>query len=239
VDDIAKPEVRIIAGDEGVWYLPERIRLTLQTADKATSYATWMSGETIQMGRSPRELVLPLRWTQQTPQTAKWQTLDTERGGDWSGACGATAAWLAGTPSAKNTVQNGFCLDLRRGTAHTWAPACNDARALAVPGAKDQRHTAACWFDPDQVACQITPANERPYRLTVYLLDYDRAKRSVEAVITDSLGERLDNRPVSVEQMGKGAYLTWMVTGKAGVALRYNGANTGANAVLSAVFIDQ
>ncbi len=67
IDDFAKPVLRIIAGDDGVWYLPERIRLTLQTTDKTTSYATWMSGEPIQVGRSARELVLPLRWTQQMP----------------------------------------------------------------------------------------------------------------------------------------------------------------------------
>ena len=38
------------------------------------------------------------------------------------------------------------------------------------------------------------PANDRPYRLTVYLLDYDCAERSVEAVIAGSFGERLDVR---------------------------------------------
>ena len=50
IDDFAKPVVRIIAGDDGVWYLPERIRLTLQTTDKTTSSATWTSGEPIQAG---------------------------------------------------------------------------------------------------------------------------------------------------------------------------------------------
>ena len=49
---------------------------------------------------------------EQVPEAATWQGLNTERGGNWSGACGATAAWLAATPSEKNAVQNGFRLDL-------------------------------------------------------------------------------------------------------------------------------
>jgi hypothetical protein len=183
--------------------------------------------------------VLPLQWTRNSPETAIWQGLDSERGGNWSGVCGATAAWLAATPSANIAVQNGFRLDMRRGTAFTWASASDDPRALTAPGANDGRRTAACWFDPDLVACQVVPANDRPYRLTMYLLDLDRVQRSVEVVIADSFGERLDMRPVTVNQMGKGAYLTWTVTGPAQILIRYTGSNTYANAVVSAVFIDQ
>ncbi len=71
IGNVAKPVVRIIAGDDGVWYLPERVRLTVQTADKATCCATWATGEPIRAGRSHREIVLPLRWTRQVPATAR------------------------------------------------------------------------------------------------------------------------------------------------------------------------
>jgi hypothetical protein len=71
IADFAKPVVRIIAGDDGVWYLPERIRLTPHAAGKTTPDATWTSGEPIQAGRSPREIVLPLRWTRQSSETAR------------------------------------------------------------------------------------------------------------------------------------------------------------------------
>jgi hypothetical protein len=72
----------------------------------------------------------------------------------------------------------------------------------------------------------------------VYLLDYDRARRSVEAAIADSFGERLDVRPGIVKQMEQGSYLTWTVTGTVQVLFRYTGDNPVANAVLSPVFID-
>ncbi|MCX6923884.1 MAG: hypothetical protein NT154_11860, partial [Verrucomicrobia bacterium] len=238
VKDFGKPAVRIIAGDDGVWYLPERIRLALQTTDKSRACAMWMSGEPILSGRSPKEMLLPLRWTQQPAETAAWNGLDTKRGGKWSGAYGSTAAWLAGVSPAMNLTQNGFRLDVRQGTPFTWAATCEDARALTMPGATNQQRTAACWFDPRQASCQITPANNRPFRLTVYLLDYDRAKRSIEATIADSFGEPLETRPVTVKQMAEGAYLTWTVTGTVQVLLRYTGANPAANAVVSAVFID-
>ncbi len=238
VGDLGKPAVRIIAGDDGVWYLPERIRLTLQTTAKTTAYATWMSGEPVTVGRSAREMVLPLRWTRQTPETATWKGQETERGGNWSGAYGVSAAWLAGASPAMNPAQHGFRLDLRQGTAFTWASTGDDTRAPAALGAKDKQRTAACWFHPQQISCQVTPADDRPYRLTVYLLDYDRAGRSVEAAIADSFGERLDVRPVTVKQMGKGTYLTWTVTGNVQILIRYTGENPVANAVVSAVFID-
>jgi hypothetical protein len=67
IDDLAKPFVRITAGDDGVWYLPERIQLTLETTNGNTTRATWISGEPISAGRSPREMVLPLRWTEPMP----------------------------------------------------------------------------------------------------------------------------------------------------------------------------
>ncbi|MBN2024290.1 MAG: hypothetical protein JW809_16015 [Pirellulales bacterium] len=238
IDDLTEPVVRITAGDEGAWYLPRRVRLAIETTDKTTSFATWTSGEPIHVGRSSKELVLPLRWTRQTPETAAWQAMDTQRRGDWPGFRGATAAWLAATPSAERTVQNGFHLDLRRGAAFTWAATCDDRRALVLPAAEDGRRIASCWFDPEWVALQVTPANDRPYRLTVYLLDYDRADRSVEAVVADSFGQRLDVRPVAVERMGEGAYLTWTITGSARVQIRHTGANPNGNAVVSAVFID-
>jgi hypothetical protein len=236
--DLAKPVVRIIAGDDGVWYLPERVRLTVHGTDKSAAYATWTSGDPIDAASSPKELVLPLRWTRQTPETSEFKGQDTDRGGNWSGAYGTTAAWLAGTPSASKAVQSGFRLDVRQGSAFAWAAGSDDARALVVPDATDKRRIAACWFDPKELVCQITPANDRPYRLTAYLLDYDRAGRSVEAAIADSFGKRLDARPVTVKQMDGGVYLTWAVRGTAKIQLRYTGANPQANATMSAVFID-
>jgi hypothetical protein len=237
-NDLAKPVVRVIAGDDGVWYLPERVRLALQARDKTTAHATWVSGQPLQPGSSPRELVLPLRWTRQIPESAIWNGHSAEKGGNWIGAYGATAAWLAAAPSATIPVQHGFRFAVRRGSPYTWAASCDDARALATPETKPQQRAAACWFDASQVACQVTPPNDRPYRLTVYVLDYDHARRSVETAIVGSFGERLDVRSVSVQQMDQGVYLTWTVTGEARILVRYTGQNPVANAALSAVFVD-
>jgi len=65
LDEPAKPVVRITAGDDGAWFLPKDVRLTLQNADQTGASATWTPGEPIHAGRSAKELVLPLRWTRQ------------------------------------------------------------------------------------------------------------------------------------------------------------------------------
>jgi hypothetical protein len=240
IGDVARPEVRIVAADEGAWFLPGLVQLAAETSDRTNGLATWEPGDPIEAGRSTREIVLPLRWRAKAeePASAVWIGRDRARGGAWEGTFGAVAAWVAG--SAKPAAaQNGFRLHVTQGRAFTWAPNSTDPRVPAAPASAKAPRVAACWFDPREVACDVMPGDGRAYRLTVYLLDHDRADRSVEASLVDRFGEVLDVRAVPASEMGPGVYLSWTVTGAARVRLRYTGANPAANAVLSAVLIDR
>ena len=241
LNELAKPEVTITAADEGAWFLPERLEIRGEAGDRAQGVATWLPGDPIRAGRTTREIVLPLCWrtVPDASTSAIWKARNGTRGGAWPGSFGATAVWLAGTPSAATLTQKGFCLHMERGRDFTWAAKTDDPRAPVVPPSGPGQRVAACWFDERQVALDVTPDDPRPYRLTVYLLDHDRAGRSVEASLVDGFGEALDVRQVAATEMGQGVYLTWTVTGAGRLRLRYTGANPVANAVLSGLFIDR
>jgi hypothetical protein len=234
-DATATPLVRIRAGDTGAWYLPRRICLRVRTSNGERKFATWKPGDPFAESSSSHELVLPLVWREQIGATADWKGMDSQRGGNWPNAYGATAAWVAGTPPATTEHQNGITLRMAQGAGFTWAANSEDPRALSVPGGDGRKRTAACWFDTREVAGEIEGAGNRPYRLTLYLLDYDRAHRAAEVSLVNHLGEPLDTRQVSVEQMQKGAYLTWSVTGPVSFHVHNK---AGENVTLSGVFID-
>ncbi len=81
IRDLARPTVRIVAADEGAWYLPDRVWLTVQAPNHTTACATWEPGDDIQAGGSLRQLVLPLHWRTQaaSPASAVWS--QRQRGG--------------------------------------------------------------------------------------------------------------------------------------------------------------
>ncbi len=78
------------------------------------------------------------------------------------------------------------------------------------------------------------PPDEQPYRLSLYLLDYDRHGREMEAALAAAM-ETLDTQNVSREESATGAWLAWAVTGAVTVEVRRK---TGMNAVASGLFID-
>ena len=60
VEHLAKPEVTLLAADEGAWYLPDCAQLSVETAQGTTATAVWEPGDDV---RSCLPLVLPLRWS--------------------------------------------------------------------------------------------------------------------------------------------------------------------------------
>ena len=81
----------------------------------------------------------------------------------------------------------------------------------------------------------VTPPHEQPYQLTVYLLDFDRNGRAIEAIVEDDFGTFVDRQKATVEETARGVYLTWTVTGAVTMTLRKL---AGFNVVASGVFID-
>ena len=81
------------------------------------------------------------------------------------------------------------------------------------------------------------PDNE-PYRLTLYLMDYDirrGGERGVKLTLKTRDGKPLDVRRAAPAETGKGVYLTWTVTGSVIV----EAAKTeGINAAVSGLFVD-
>ncbi len=81
IRDLARPTVRIVAADEGAWYLPDRVRLTAQAANHTLACATWEPGDEIQAGGTLRELILPLHWRTRAATPAPAVSSQCGRGG--------------------------------------------------------------------------------------------------------------------------------------------------------------
>ena len=133
----------------------------------------------------------------------------------WAGAFGSLAAWVAGTPSS--SPQHGFRLEINRGREFVWAAGNNtDIRAArgARHGLESEIGSLLVRREPGRVRAdtRFRPA----YRLSVYLLDFDRAGRSVRVSLVDGFGQALDARDVPCDDLSNGVYLSWTVTRAAG-----------------------
>jgi hypothetical protein len=224
------PVISLAADDEGIWFVPKRIELLNNLDDgQDRRVAQWLAGTTL-AGRG-----LPLSWC--SPEVAvdcvaHFTGTDTTSTGQWKGKCGKRAVWIPNV-TGNEAPQNGFRLRLQEGQANTWsASASTDKRVPQNP--RQSAAEATCWFADDQLQLQVTPPNTRPYRLTVYVLDYDRNGRALEVTVADDLAP-LDSRRVSIAETAGGVYLSWTVTGPVKVVVRKL---AGFNAVLSGVFLD-
>jgi hypothetical protein len=229
----APPVVRLVTGDDGTWFVPEGIELLArQDEEKTLRIARWSPRVSSTAGGSVRDLNLHLRWIRPeevVTATAFFHTTDATTQGDWKGRYGGRARWIAAVTETE--PQNGYALSVQ-GQSFTWNTAVNDTRVLAPP--QDGARRSTCWFDTPALSLEVTPPDRRPYRLTAYVLDFDRHGRQMELTVLDD-GEILDRREVSSDAAGGGVYLTWTVTGP--VRLRSR-AVRGQNTVISAIFID-
>jgi hypothetical protein len=126
----------------------------------------------------------------------------------------------------------GYRIEFRQGTAYHWpAPLQPDPRILEHPRQPVVQPT--CWFADDMLTFRVVPADSQSYRLTLYVLDYDRNGRASEITISDEFAP-LDVAEVSAAESMGGVYLTWQVTGPVNVQLRKK---AGHNVVLSGVFV--
>jgi uncharacterized protein (DUF2147 family) len=91
-----------------------------------------------------------------------------------------------------------------------------------------------CWFANDQLRLRITAPTAEPYRLSLYVMDFDRNGRAAHVTLSDEFAP-LTATDVSAADAANGVYLTWTVRGNVYVALEKT---AGFNVVLSGVFID-
>ncbi len=228
--------VELQTGDEGTWFAPQRIRLIARLSDEhASQAAEWTPSDPVEVLPGFGRVRYPLRWgpVRQLPEVAsRFERRDNQLEGKWPGTFGSQAGWI---PHVSQAVTQGK-FELRSGgQPFVWNEASEDSRVLRRPDHWSDAPPATCWFAGDSLPLTVTPGDEQPYRLTVYLLDFDRNGRAMEAVIEDTFGTFVDRQQVTTEETERGIYLTWTVTGEVTLTLRKL---SGFNVVASGIFID-
>ena len=229
-----RPEVTLTSGDEAIWYVPREIKLVAKLTDgRMLKVARWTPARPAQKLDDWGTQRFVLGWIEPeevAPSTARFAARDAQRGGSWHEKFGAKAAWI---PRLQTDDQNGFRLRAV-GNPYAWINSTEDARVLQSPGDSSAARPATCWFG-NEVQLSVVPPDSKPYRLTVYLLDFDRDGRAMEASLRDGMGIELDRQKATVEETAAGVYLTWRATGPLQLDLTKT---AGFNAVVSGVFVD-
>ena len=229
------PCVTLVAADEGTWFVPERLEvLAPQLHANAQRIAAWQLGMAVAPQSTATRLCLPLAWNVSDipAATARWVEQDIQSAGHWKQRVGSRGAWIPGIVG-DDTAQFGTRVEVLRGEVFRWpTPAGPDARALEHPQQPDTQ--ATCWFADDRLQVRVVPPDTQPYRLSLYLLDYDRNGRAVEIVLSDEFAA-LSTAQVSATESAGGVYVTWMASGPVHVELKKT---AGYNVVLSGVFVD-
>ncbi len=228
------PAITLVAGDESVWYAPTEIAWLAKRANgKIIKVARWTPAQPVERaGRYSVKYIL--QWIEPAEIVAAQADFigrDATLGGNWPANMASQGYW---TPGVNQSVQNGFEVHCS-GKEHVWRDdaAAEDQRVLHLKNDPKTRR-AACWFTEDEMVITVSSASEQPYRLSVYLLDYDRAGREQELRLYDQVGEVIDQQRVSRREMADGVYLTWKVTGPVRIKLQKL---VGENAVVSGIFI--
>lgn len=210
----ALPKVELREGDEGTWFVQEKAELLADTKD----------GKTYCVARSERGG--PLRWIAPIAYAVQSVERDSATVGAWQGRYGNLAAWIAGSSQGP---QNGYLLET--GSPFVWAERTDDTRVPQAPDGGGSTK-ATCWFASESLPVRVTPPNDKPYFVGLYLLDYDRNGRSETVSVVGDMGTR---QQASTVETGRGVYLRWRVQGPFTAEIRKT---KGFNVVLSAVFVD-
>ena len=161
------------------------------------------------------------------------------RGGNWVGEYGKTAAWLAGMQTME--ICNGYRLRTAGVEQFIWGNDNVAPKVLQLPEGRTGSKVAACWTAQEGLTLSVNaPANSSlPYRLTVYMMDYDIREpawaRAADVSILAPGGKVLDTQKVDTTETSRGVYLTWKVTGNCQIRVKKT---AGINVAISAVFVD-
>jgi hypothetical protein len=229
------PRVSLNFGDEGTWFLVEAVDCLVQRRDDQwLRVASWAPSDSEVSSGRDGECKYRLLWREPmevAPSTARYQGRDSKTTGAWKGKYGTRAAWIPSVSGAE--TQNGYRLEVD-GAAFAWDGATSDPRALDSPGVGVTNRQSTCWFGNEAVSCVLTPPDAQPYRVTLYVLDYDRNGRANRIELLDE-ARVLATCETSKQENGQGTYLSWSVTSPVRVKLTKK---AGFNATLSGVFVD-
>ena len=229
------PVVSLTCGDEGTWFLVEAVDCLVQRRDgKWLRMASWAPSDSAVSSGKDGECLYRLHWREPeelTPSTARYEGRDSKTAGAWKVKYGTRAAWIPNVSGME--AQAGYRLEVD-GAAFAWESGTSDPRALESPGTGVTARKATCWFGDEAVSCVLTPPDAQPYRVSLYVLDYDRNGRANRIELTDE-ARVLATCETSKQENGQGTYLSWTVTGPVRVKLTKK---AGFNATLSGVMID-
>lgn len=162
--------------------------------------------------------------------TATDRTVDRTTSGDWIGVYGASGYALAGDATSPAP---GVDLTLPP-SPYTWNGDTAEIRALQR--ASGTGRLAATWFGSTVPVTVSAPEGEA-HRVTVYVLDWDSpGVRRQSITVRDAQGKVLD--AIGGAELGafdQGTAVSWTVTGDVTITAQVE---AGANAVVSAVFVD-
>jgi hypothetical protein len=154
---------------------------------------------------------------------------DTTTVGKWKGKYGKKAAWIAIT-SDTAAKQEGYGLEIKDSETYTWSENDKDDKRVPQPSKDGADSPATCWYAGETFSLVVTPPDDKPYKVTLYVMDYDHQSRVME--IGDPAKQ---TQEITSEQTDGGIYFTWVVEKAATFEIRKK---DGPNAVVSAVFID-
>ena len=225
----------LVAADEGTWFVPERIEVLAPLPNgSAQRLATWQLGMAVAPESTAVRLGLPLAWSvaDLPAAAARFEARDAQSAGHWKTRVGSRGAWIPGIVGDTLAKWSACGSPQRRslpvaGVRWVWTP-----ESLQHP--QESAAQPTCWFADDGLSLRVVPPDAEPYRLTLYVLDYDRNGRAVEIVLSDEFAS-LSTEQVSAEETAGGIYLTWTASGTVNVELKKT---AGYNTVLSGVFVD-
>lgn len=165
--------------------------------------------------------------------------------GDWKGTFGSKGYVLFGYdgPGADRVKLPAGCPGIKLGKQGmgTWAVSTDDPRALVSNRVGDESRSLGCIFTQDPSPCMQTMTIDVPYRtsgpykVTLYLVDWDSFSRRCAIELFDLETRRLLSPVHMVRDFHDGRYVTFEVDRP--VRLRVCQVR-GANAPVSALFLD-
>ncbi|MCY3020968.1 MAG: hypothetical protein NTW87_18280 [Planctomycetota bacterium] len=154
---------------------------------------------------------------------------DTTTVGKWKSKYGKKAAWIAITTDTA-AKQAGYALEIKDAETYTWSENDKDDKRVPQPPKDDADAPATCWYNGETFSLVVTPPDDKPYKVTLYVMDYDHQSRVVE--IVDPAKQTLE---VTSAETDGGIFLTWVVEKAVTFEVRKK---EGPNGVVSAVLID-